>query len=1075
MRGEIMYSFNEQGRFVIEDYNQSRTFSSFLPGIAGVDGIPMWVFYVNRGQAIASFGVENKDSAILEFHPAHKSYQLVTTSGFRTFLKIQRSDGAVHLEPFSFGGQGDDVAERLEVGPNSVELHYINRSQAVSVRVKYFTLPNENFAALVREVTAKNEGVETIDLEMLDGLPAILPYGIPNGPYKELGNTLKAWMGVFNLEHSIPFYKVRGSIADTAEVQQIHGGHFFVSYGVAGGQARLLDPIVDSDIVFGHNTSFSRPDIFHRISLAELQKQEPVTTNKVPAAFSGLSGSLAPNEEVQVCSMFGHTRDIAEINGRVDELVDPSYLEAKEAAAERLTAELTDTIATRTSKPLFDAYCRQSYLDNVLRGGQPIIFPGDRVYHVYSRKHGDLERDYNFFSIEPSFYSQGNGNFRDINQNRRSDVFFNPDVQDSNLQMFVSLIQTDGYNPLVVKGLNFTLSDDSRIEVIQYVAEPDQAKVRDFLAEPFTPGRLLHFLNDEGIALSGDTASFLTEVMQRATPHYQADPGEGYWVDHWTYNMDLIDSYLAVYPDKQRELLFGERKYLFYDNPHVVLPRSAKHVLVDGKVRQYGAVVIDKAKQRLLAERQGDAYWSRTHHGKGELYKTNLHAKLVILALTKFATLDPAGMGVEMEANKPGWNDSLNGLPGLFGSSMPETFELQRLLQFLISLRVEHAIQLPEEVTQLLAQVSEALRLYNQAADDHKEHAYWDRVAAAREQYREAAKYGFSGVETEMSPEELQHFLEQSLAKLAAGVQRAEAFGDGLCPTYFYFTAEDYEERTNDDGSPKRNHQGLATVRVKQFRPHMVPHYLEGPTRAMKVATKEDAVRLYQAVRRSELYDEKLRMYKVGSSLENQPFELGRATAFTPGWLEHASVFTHMEYKYMLEVLRSGLHEQFYQDALHVLMPFLDPNTYGRSTLEHSSFIASSANPDPSVHGRGFVARLSGATAEFLHMWTVMFAGARPFQVVDGTLALSLNPALPHWLFDDQGRVEFAFLGRCRVTYENPDRQNTYGEDGVGVRGYLLVAEDGEEVRIDAAAIVGEYAERIREGRVQRLTAYLGR
>lgn len=51
--------------------------------------------------------------------------------------------------------------------------------------------------------------------------------------------------------------------------------------------------------------------------------------------------------------------------------------------------------------------------------------------------------------------------------------------------------------------------------------------------------------------------------------------------------------------------------------------------------------------------------------------------------MIKFATLDPLGMGVEMDGGKPGWNDAMNGLPGLLGSGTPETFELLRLLRFL--------------------------------------------------------------------------------------------------------------------------------------------------------------------------------------------------------------------------------------------------------------------------------------------------------------------------------------------------------------------------------------------------------
>ena len=52
---------------------------------------------------------------------------------------------------------------------------------------------------------------------------------------------------------------------------------------------------------------------------------------------------------------------------------------------------------------------------------------------------GDPERDYNFFSIAAEYYSQGNGNFRDVSQNRRNDVFFNKDVGDFNVKTFFSL------------------------------------------------------------------------------------------------------------------------------------------------------------------------------------------------------------------------------------------------------------------------------------------------------------------------------------------------------------------------------------------------------------------------------------------------------------------------------------------------------------------------------------------------------------------------------------------------------------------------------------------------------------
>jgi len=113
---------------------------------------------------------------------------------------------------------------------------------------------------------------------------------------------------------------------------------------------------------------------------------------------------------------------------------------------------------------------------------------------------------------------------------------------------------------------------------------------------------------------------------------------------------------------------------------------------------------------------------------------------------------------------------------------------------------------------------------------------------------------------------------------------------------------------------------------------------------------------------------------------------------FSPGWLENESIWSHMEYKYLLEVLRAGLYEEFYSDFKNCLVPFLNAKQYTRSILENSSFIVSSVNSDKSLHGAGFVARLSGSTAEIIHMWLIMNVGLRPFYLSrEGKLCLELN------------------------------------------------------------------------------------
>ena len=147
----------------------------------------------------------------------------------------------------------------------------------------------------------------------------------------------------------------------------------------------------------------------------------------------------------------------------------------------------------------------------------------------------------------------------------------------------------------------------------------------------------------------------------------------------------------------------------------------------------------------------------------------------------------------------------------------------------------------------------------------------------------------------------------------------------------------------------------------RDFKVGEVPLFLEGPVRYLKLDQPVSGKRkLYERVKGSDLYDDKLSMYKVNASLQDASYELGRARAFTPGWLENESIWLHMEYKYLLELLKSEMYGEFFEDFHKAAVPFLDGEVYGRSIYENSSFIASSKNPNSSFHGKGFVARLSG-------------------------------------------------------------------------------------------------------------------
>jgi hypothetical protein len=170
--------------------------------------------------------------------------------------------------------------------------------------------------------------------------------------------------------------------------------------------------------------------------------------------------------------------------------------------------------------------------------------------------------------------------------------------------------------------------------------------------------------------------------------------------------------------------------------------------------------------------------------------------------------------------------------------------------------------------------------------------------------------------------------------------------------------------------------------------------------------------------------------------------------------------------------LKAGLYDEFFDDFKNALIPFQPPERYGRSPLENSSFLVSSAHPDETLHGNGFVARLSGATAEFVEMWTLMMVGKQPFVMQDGKLVLRLQPIIPSWLFDENDQVKFNFLGSIPVTYYNPQRVDTWTIQPEQITLHLT---NGQSVNFATAYIPAPYAEMVRERNVMGINIIFAR
>jgi hypothetical protein len=833
-----------------------------------------------------------------------------------------------------------------------------------------------------------------------------------------------------------------------------------------------------------------------------------------------------------VSSFYGATNHILDIPVIARRLQQEGFVQYKLTRTREVIRQITKSVETKTVSKVFNAHVSQMFLDNSLRGGVPIVMgdqddnnglmnvdedPRLKVYHVFSRIHGDLERDYNQFLLRSTFFSEGPGSFRDVAQNRRNDVLFQPKIGSFNVRTFLSFSQADGYEPKSVEAIVLTISDKNTCDRIATyaVGQADGHRAqREALSSilcngPFRPGQLFRLMAEQNIFLMVSRQEFIDVVAVSSTSTPMAVYETGFWADHWTYYLDMIETYISIFPDGEERLLFDTYLPYFF-SPASVQPRSRKYVenLDFGgshdHIQQLDATIRDDAKKAYLDKFVSKSTnWYRLtanwqHDDSGKIFQSSVLAKLFLLATLKFATRDAYGMGIEYEAGRPGWDDANNGIPGMLGSGMPETFELKALIQYLIRVTTEYqrAFDVPEELVSLIDSINGNLTLLEHVKVPQNPSNktvpssffdYWDNVSTAREKYREDVKLMFSGRTRTITPSTALPALRTWLSEIDDGIDRASAIGteskgqrsNTMIPTYFAYRVNDWK-RTGDHN--KDGHKLVLPLSM-EVRPLTV--FLEGPTRMLKTVNTMEARDIYLKVRNSSLYDEDLKMYTLSASLEDEPIEIGRSTAFAPGWLENQSVWLHMSYKFYLQLLRHGLYSDFFEEVqAGGLLPFMNAKRYGRSPMECSSFIVSSAFEDPDVRGRGFLGRLSGATAEFLSIWTLMFIGPKPFyknSTAGGEVQMQLVPTLPAWLFGEAGKlsgeqkisypvsgddsqivttkVSFKLFSSISVHYHNKNRRDLMGEAPYM---YRIGLRDGSTYQFDQPFIPGDIADKIR-------------
>jgi hypothetical protein len=199
------------------------------------------------------------------------------------------------------------------------------------------------------------------------------------------------------------------------------------------------------------------------------------------------------------------------------------------------------------------------------------------------------------------------------------DVFLDPKVGTFNILTFLSFIQADGYNPLTVASTNFIVEKPQIESLLDEIGIVDPINigmrevVKGLLMAPWRPGSLFKGMYvlcmwvsmlyicvayrigiciyisvyltlptvtftlrtspsisdfvSVGASFRVENAKLLQLVTHAASQHFAAQfMQNGFWADHWTYILDLVDNYVSVFPDLEHKMLWKESVCLHVDS-----------------------------------------------------------------------------------------------------------------------------------------------------------------------------------------------------------------------------------------------------------------------------------------------------------------------------------------------------------------------------------------------------------------------------------------------------------------------------------------------------------------------------
>jgi len=625
-----------------------------------------WMYLSSNGSLTA--GRKNRDNALFPYYTVDKIHDYRGLTGSKTICLVQKNKKTYLWEPFS-----DQAGKIYSIERNLYKSIYCNkvifeeRNIDLGVSFKYGWYNSQKFG-WVKKSSILNIGGAVVEIDILDGLGNLLPYGADYAFQNEYSNLLDAYkknellagsnVGLFMLS-SIPVDRPDPSEAlkttSVWSVLPVSNARYLVSDKQLDKFRNGQEIITESDVrasrgAYYINAKFSLDieknlqwyiiaelnqdasdvvnlDNFIRKEkniLEQIEKDIVAGTQNLVEMVASADGLQIGNEKLGFARHFSNTlfnimRGGIFANGYTLNKRDlVLYLK-------QTNTDLAQQFATELEK-LPQEIQQDSLLKWAKEYGSSDL---ERICIEYlpltfSRRHGDPSRPWNQFAIETKNEDGTDklnyqGNWRDIFQNWEALCLSFPEYIESIISRFVNATTFDGYNPYRIarEGMDWECP------------EPN------------------------------DPWSYI-----------------GYWGDHQiVYLQKFFEQSEAYHPGKLDELL-GKKIFVYANVPYRIKP------FVDLVSNPKDTIVFDarlnSGIEKLVKQKGADG---KLLFGRdGSIYKVNLLEKLLATLLSKLSNFIPEA-GIWMNTQRPEWNDANNALVGN-GASMVTLYYIHRFLEF---------------------------------------------------------------------------------------------------------------------------------------------------------------------------------------------------------------------------------------------------------------------------------------------------------------------------------------------------------------------------------------------------------